>query len=196
MSTSVLSLALGSTHLRRVPVRSLCVAVLVLCLTTAVQQLVTHAVSMAGAREHVYALEADLAHDPAVWLSHPVRTRALLGAQCTVLVGLYAPTCAGWRSALTDPRASTNSGLDSAAQPLPLVWGTQPALPAFLRRLPLVGQLVPRPQIVRSSVPAVYQIQLRPTACVLSAIPLCYEALLLDAFAPDNVTGWVQSGLQ
>lgn len=169
---------------------------LVLCLAAAVPWLGARVGSAVGVRERVYSLaglESHLAHEPAAWLQRSVRTRALLGGQCTEIVDLAA-ACGASRMALIDPHARADSGSGSIAQPLPLAWGKPPALLAFLRRVPLVGQLLPRPQIVHLGVPAVYRIQVRPTACVLSADPPCYEALLLDAIAPDSSTDWVQIG--
>jgi hypothetical protein len=197
MNTSVHPIALGSARRLRLSVRSLCVAMLALCLTAVVPWLGLHVVSAVSARERVYALatlESHLARDPAAWLHRSLRVRALLGGQCTALAGPYTPACAAWRMALTDPNASGDSGLYGTVRPLPLVWGEAPPVLAFLRRLPMVGQMLPRPQIVHSSVPAVYQIQLRPTACVVSADPPCYEALLLDAIPPNNSSDWVQIG--
>ena len=84
-------------------------------------------------------------------------------------------------------------------QPLPLAWGQAPPLLAFLRHLPLphlplLKLMIPSPQVLHSGVAAVYRIQLQPTACVLSASPPCYGALLLDAIAPDNATDWIRIG--
>jgi hypothetical protein len=155
------------------------------------------AISTVNAREHVYSLatlESRLQRDPAAWLHRSLRVRALVEGQCTQLVGLYVASCGSWRLALTDPNGPTDPYAGTGDQPLPLSWGKAPALLAFLRHLPLLKQMVPLPQILHSGVPAVYQIQLRPTACVLSAGPPCYEAQLLDAIPPDDSTDWIRIG--
>lgn len=133
-------------------------------------------------------LDDALARQPRAWLQRPLRVYALLGGKCTAMAGLYTPSCAAWELALTDPVGSAE------VAPLPLAWGSAPPLLAFLRRLPLLGQVAPPPQILHSSVPAVYRIELQPAACTGMDGPPCYQALLLDARKPDNTTDWVQIG--
>jgi hypothetical protein len=72
---------------------------------------------------------------------------------------------------------------DAAATvaPLPLVWTGLDPLRAYLRRLPVLGRLVPRAQAVRWGEGAVYRIQLRAAPANSCPDRPCYEALLLDA---------------
>jgi hypothetical protein len=59
-------------------------------------------------------------------------------------------------------------------------WEPDPLL-AALRRLPLVGGLVPGPRAVRRGVLATYRVRLQPApAPVCDATP-CYEVFLQDA---------------
>jgi hypothetical protein len=72
----------------------------------------------------------------------------------------------------------------AGVDPLPVVWSRPDPFWAFLRRLPLVGSLAPRPRAFRWDAAVVYrvrpQVQTR-TYCGASA---CYEAVLLDPAAP------------
>jgi hypothetical protein len=75
--------------------------------------------------------------------------------------------------------------LDDDAAPeqvgLLLRWGAPDPRRAFLRRLPLVGLLVPPQQQAAPGVPATYRIQLRAATADSCAAPPCYQAVLLDA---------------
>ena len=102
------------------------------------------------------------------------------------LAGIYTPACASWSYALTDPDQV------STAVPLLLSWGGAPPLLAVLRRVPLVGQLAPAPQILYSGVPAVYRVQVRNAACASTEAAPCYGVGLLDARAPDDTTRWIR----
>lgn len=186
-----------SARWRYPSVRRLRVAILTLCLVAILPWLDAHLVSQATASGSIYsvaALEARLARNPAALLHRSVRVRAQLGGQCTAVVGLYTRTCTAWRVALTDQNAPADPQPDGYARPLPLAWGEASPILAFLRRLPLVRQMIPPPQILHSGVPAIYQIDVQPTTCVLSADPPCYQARLLDAIAPNNSAASVRMG--
>ena len=176
----------------RPSVRMRCAAMLGLCLAALLPWLGGRLAATGSAREPVYSMAALAAHldrDPAAWLHRTLRVHALLGGKCVALSGLYTQVCSSWEMALTDPAG----GQDVA--PLPLTWGDAPPLMAVLRRLPLLGRLVPRPQIMHSSAVAPYRIRLQTTPCTaLDDGPVCNGALLLDAVPPDNTTDWVQIG--
>jgi hypothetical protein len=75
---------------------------------------------------------------------------------------------------------------DSAATvvPLPLVPAGPDPLLAMVRRVPLLGDLLPAPQAVRWEEVATYRVELRAAPNEMCGAATCYEALLLDA-APD-----------
>jgi hypothetical protein len=70
--------------------------------------------------------------------------------------------------------------LTQPAYVLPVAWAGPDPLPAFLRRLPVLGTLVPAPQVPRWGAVATYRVQFRVRAAACPSPP-CYEALVLDA---------------
>jgi hypothetical protein len=63
---------------------------------------------------------------------------------------------------------------------MPLLRENGHTLLASLRRIPLLGRLVPPAQEVRWGVPATYRVQLRRAAAKSCTSQLCIEAILLD----------------
>jgi hypothetical protein len=123
----------------------------------------------------VAALRARLAGDPRPWLGRRllVRGEAIVVA-CPTDPGTPVLCPPPW-GYLTDP------GPSLAVEPLPLEWaGTDPLLTA-VRRLPLVADFIPPPQVVHWEQVAVYRVQLRAAAIGLCGMPPCYEVVLLDA---------------
>jgi hypothetical protein len=114
----------------------------------------------------VAQVQAELAHRPAAWVGRTARVRG---------IGIFfCQHC---------PQRQTYLANADANGVLPLAWGRQDRVLAFLRRMPQVGRLVPAPQRVRWGVVAIYRVQLRELAadsCPFAPWP-CYEALLLDA---------------
>lgn len=124
----------------------------------------------------VAALRAHLARDPGVWVDRPLRVRAIAIDLCAAWTGMaHIPSCLNRQPALIDP------GAPMGMEALPLASGPVPPPVAFLRRLPLIGQVAPAPQRPRWDTIAVYRIELRAVPCGAAEQPLCYEALLLDA---------------
>jgi hypothetical protein len=72
-----------------------------------------------------------------------------------------------------------DAGVPTWGEGLPLVAGPVDPMLAVLRRTPLVGRLVPRPQPLHWDTLAIYRVQVhtRPG----SSCTTCYEAVLLDA---------------
>jgi hypothetical protein len=106
---------------------------------------------MVGPVATVAQVERALVHDPAGWSGRVVRVRAIAARY----VAWQAPDSVVPQLALIDP-ASTLGTL-----PLAVSWGQPDALLATLRRLPLLGSLVPPAQRLRIGTMAVYRVQLR-----------------------------------
>jgi hypothetical protein len=64
---------------------------------------------------------------------------------------------------------------------MPLLWESGGTLLASLRRIPLLGRVVPPAQAVRWGVQATYRIQLRRATADSCPSQLCVQAILLDA---------------
>jgi hypothetical protein len=64
---------------------------------------------------------------------------------------------------------------------LPLAWGHQEGVPAFLHRVLQLGGLMPASQAVHWGAVATYQVQLRAAPAGFCTSPPCYQAVLLDA---------------
>src|SRR5256886_7714297 len=147
---------------------------------------VMHQVGAASPVYTVTELRTSLTHEPGAWVGHVVLVR---GTVTGCGFGLPCPLVMAVRCA---PRGSCRpirlSGMMLVDQPtaswlrgLPVQLGTQNPQLAFLRRLPLVGRVVPPPQGVRWGIPAVYRVQLQPTQRSVCGSSPCYEAVLEDA---------------
>jgi hypothetical protein len=68
---------------------------------------------------------------------------------------------------------------------LPLAWGSADALLVFLRRLPLLGNLLPAPQRLHWGEVATYRVRVQAIPGSSCGSGACFEAVLLDA-APDS----------
>jgi hypothetical protein len=97
---------------------------------------------------------------------------------------VYSAGCLSWDTAEGGAPCRDRSAylLDrDGASLLPVTgWASDPLL-AALRRLPLLGALLPRPQVVRWGALATYRVQLLPVAAGACSVAPCYRALLLDA---------------
>jgi hypothetical protein len=119
----------------------------------------------------VVAVQSGLTHNPAAWANRILLVRGeavAIGCTTAAEVGLCGPP----RFGLRDPApAATREQLD-------LTWAGGTPLLTFLRRVPLVGTIVPAPQVIRWDALAVYRVQLRiEHPCSVT----CAEAVLLDA---------------
>lgn len=127
-------------------------------------------VSLLGAgRVYTVAdVERGVARDPAHWIGRTVLVR---GQPVSYLLW-QAPDGVDMQIGLVD------AGRGNNARPLSLRWGGPDPLLAFLRRLPMVGRFVPRPQRPFWDMLAVYRIQInRPPVNVFAG----EDAVLLDA---------------
>jgi hypothetical protein len=116
-------------------------------------------------------LQRQAIRDPGRWIGPTVlvRGRAAMDRSWS------APDSIVTRFDLIDP------GAPSGAGGLSLAWGGADPLLAALRRLPLIGRLAPRPQVLRWGAPATYRVRLRASPALACGTSPCYEALLLDA---------------
>jgi hypothetical protein len=126
----------------------------------------------------VAALRAHLAHDPAAWLDRPLRVRAMASVCPAWDEAAHGSPCQTWVPALSDPSVT------DGAEALPVVATPASPLVAFLRRLPLIGSVLPAPQQPRWDSLGTYQIQLHAVACDLKAQQSCYYYARLPDAAP------------
>jgi hypothetical protein len=134
----------------------------------------------------VATAHAALARAPGHWIGHTLYVRGRLDA-CP-----RAPApCPLWQPRLFEPTVATGRG----AVPVALLPSESWLLP--LRRLPLLGALLPAPRVVRWGTVGTYAVQIRAQplspclwyrcggdadfAAFSCAAATCYEALLLDA---------------
>jgi hypothetical protein len=129
----------------------------------------------AGPVYSVAAVRAHLDRDPRTWVGRVVLVRAL-AEPCPWWGALSRPRhCAGQQLVLVGTPA------EPPAPPLPLVPLAPRPLRSFVRGLPILGDVLPRPRPVSWSAPARFRVRLLVSpAATCSAAP-CYEALLLDA---------------
>jgi hypothetical protein len=130
------------------------------------------------ARSPVYSvsgLRARLVRQPQQWLGRTVLVRGIAEV-CLDSYGETPDRCLAARLRLED------ANRPAMVAPLLLVAAPANPLVVRLRRVPVLGRLVPAPQVLPWGIPATFRIQLRTprsTTCDLTAP--CYEALLLDA---------------
>jgi hypothetical protein len=133
----------------------------------------------AGAFAPIYTvseLRAGLADNPHAWLEQTVLVRGVaLGPACPP----NASCVFAW-PALVDADAT------GPGSSLLLSMGPANSLLALLRRLPLVGRVVPGPQLLRWGRPAVYRVRVRDAAGMSPRRTRHYEAVLLDAASPGH----------
>jgi hypothetical protein len=151
----------------------LLLALLGLVLTTSLSVVIIVAIRSAeGPAYSVATLQVGLARQPRVWLGWPVRVRGI-AAPCLSSDGQSDPPYCHRSAYLMD--AGGTGGI------LPLAWGKQASVLAFLRRVPLLRGLLPARQAVRWEEVTTYRIELRPMRGEPCDAATCYEAVLLDA---------------
>jgi hypothetical protein len=121
-------------------------------------------------------LRALLTQDPGVWADATVRVRGIAEPCLTSGSPARLFYCRQRQQDVLYPAPG------DASDGLPLAWGTRPAWFAFLRRVPVLGALLPTAQALRWGTDATYRVQLRTPADAGSCDSLpCVEAVLLDA---------------
>jgi hypothetical protein len=121
----------------------------------------------------VAAVQAGLARDPAAWLGRAVRVRGV-AVLCVSSDSQSDPSLCSHGSTYLLDAAEAN-------QVLPLAWAGSDPLLAVVRRVPLLGGLLPAPQVVHWAAVATYHVALRAVPGERCGVPSCFEALLLDA---------------
>jgi hypothetical protein len=122
----------------------------------------------------VAQVQAGLARHPGSWVGHTVRVRGRATA-CSIELEHGHFHCLPRQPHLDDPDAG------SWIEPLLLVWkDPNPAL-TIMRRVPLLGSLLPAPQELDWGTVATYRVQLRAVTRGPCSAATCYEALVLDA---------------
>jgi hypothetical protein len=132
-------------------------------------------------RVHTVAeVRASLERQPAAWLGRTVQVRGMV----------LSSGCLAWDAGGSAPCRDRSAYLldrDGASVLQVAGWESDPLL-AALRRLPLVGRLVPGPQVVHWGALATYRARLVAAAAAMCDVAPCYVALLLDA-TPDGRGG-------
>jgi hypothetical protein len=128
--------------------------------------MVTASRQLEGTQVYTVAqVQMHLARDDQPWVGRTILVRGMVAGEPA-----YHPV-----PSLVDADAA------ATADPLPLAWTGPDPMRAYLRRLPVLGRLVPRVQAVHWGEVALYRVQLRAAPANSCASPPCYEALLLDA---------------
>jgi hypothetical protein len=113
-----------------------------------------------------------LVRSPAAWLGRTVAVRGIaVTSGCQTWPYPENTSCRDWVRGLADSRRT---------EVLPLAYGAPNPLLAYLRGVPMLGSLVPPPQLLRWGVMATYRVQLRTASAGSCAYLRCYEAVLLD----------------
>jgi hypothetical protein len=155
-------------------------ALLGLVLTTSLSVAIIFAIR--GADGPVYtvaALDALLTNHPTAWINQTVRVRARPAA-CLLRMDAPGSPCREWQPILVDATPGQR------ANALPLAWSNASRLVVFLRRLPLLGSIVPAPQQLRWSALAIYRVRVQAKMCGPAQQPPCFEALL----EAGSLSGW------
>ena len=124
----------------------------------------------------VSALRARLADHPHTWLGHTVLVRGVA----------LAPPCPPTASCAFAWPALVDADAAGPGSYLPLSMGPANPLLAQLRRLPLVGRLVPGPQLLEWGRPAIYRVQIQDVAGTSPNGTRHDAAVLLDPAPPGH----------
>jgi hypothetical protein len=117
---------------------------------------------------------------PRAWVGRPIQVRGR-ATRCFMLVEHGHVRCLP----LLLPRLS-DPDADAASAPLLMARAAPDSLLVFVRRVPLLGGLLPAPQVVHWGEVATYRVELRAMPDESCGAATCYEALLLDA-APGTL---------
>jgi hypothetical protein len=120
-------------------------------------------------------VRAGLARHPQAWLNRTLLVRGVAGIACCHWNTADASQCAPAQAIL----GAAGPGMARAA--LGLAWAGPDPLLTVVRRMPLLGRLVPAPAVIRWGVLATYWVQLRAVAGGPCGGTTCYEAFLTDA---------------
>jgi hypothetical protein len=116
-------------------------------------------------------LQRQVTSDPGRWIGRTVLVQGTLATDRT----WSAPDSIVTRIDLIDP------GAPGDTTRLSLAVGSADPVRAFWRRLPLLGRLAPRTQVLHWGALATYQVRLRYAPAGSCSFVPCYDALILDA---------------
>jgi hypothetical protein len=124
----------------------------------------------------VAAVVVGLQRAPHAWAGRTILIRGMV-APCIAVpnVPCASLVAASWPANTADP------GAPPAIEPLPLALADPTRVLAFMRRVPLLGDLLPAPQVLRWGEVATYRARLQAIADGICGTGLCFEAVLLDA---------------
>jgi hypothetical protein len=127
----------------------------------------------------VAAVEANPAQDPELWLGRTIRVRGEF-VPCIASPRVGDGPCA-ILSAGGEPEDGFMGPASSTVAALPVVRVGLDPWRSFWRRAPLLGRLIPAPQVPHWGVVATYTVRLAAVPNVFCGINECVEALLLDS---------------
>jgi hypothetical protein len=147
---------------------------------------VMHQVGAASPVYTVTELRGSLRQDPGAWVGHVVLVRGTVtgcgfGLPCPAVMVVRCTTRGPCRPLGPPGMMLVDQPTASWLRGLPVQLGAENPQLAFLRHLPLVGRVVPPPQVVHWGIPAVYRVQLQPWQWSVCGSSPCYEAVLEDA---------------
>lgn len=131
----------------------------------------------------VAQIRANLLRQGAIWANRTVRVRGTL--QGPFIFCAAARPCPVAPLGLVDDA----NGIIGSNQYLPVEQGRADSVWAFVRRVPLLGALMPAPQRAHFGLTATYLLQLHPqpaSFCRRYAFVLCYKGVILDATAAPS----------
>jgi len=131
-----------------------------------------------------------LARNPDSVLHHPVQVQAT-ARFCALWISGSGSTCLSQQSQLVEnqsPSASAAMPMIIADAAMPLIIEDAPRLRTLVRGLPVLGALLPAPQVIQWEAPAVYTITIEPQPCADRSTGGCYQAVAVDAVVSHPLT--------
>jgi hypothetical protein len=117
--------------------------------------------------------QAALAHHPSIWLGRTVRVRGI-ATLCVASDSQSDPSLCSYGSTYLLDTGGAN-------EVLPLAWAGLDSRLALVRRVPLLGGLLPAPQSVHWQEVATYRVRLQAVPESRCGTGVCVVVVLLDA---------------
>jgi hypothetical protein len=126
----------------------------------------------------IAVVRTHLAHAAKDWVGRPLLVRGWL-VPCEAIPTEGDGPCA---DLVPEPRRATDAAPAAAAltDALPLTREAANPLLARIWRIPILGDMLPAPQVLRWGAVATYRVRLRAVANSICGTTPCYEAVLLD----------------
>jgi hypothetical protein len=134
--------------------------------------------ALGGPVYSVAEVRAQLVRDPRRWTGRTILIRGEI-VPCLAVPSVGEQPCAALAPSSWQPESPTP--LRAAIDLLPVVHASLDPFLARLRRLPLLGHLLPAPQALQWGTVATYRVRLRASANSICGTGTCYEAVLLTA---------------